>query len=140
MKKEGTKIRKSNKSALPYSQALKFGNLLFVSGQIAIDPKTKEMIDSDIKLQTRQVLNNLKHVLEENNSCLENVLKVNVYLTDMDDFTVMNEIYGQYFKKPYPARVTVEVSKLPKNAMIEIDCIAFKKGEGCCDCYCGNCK
>lgn len=139
MKKEEINSKKSNQAILPYSPAVKFGSLLFVSGQIGIDPKTNEMAASDIKIQTEQVFYNLKKVLEAGGAGLENVLKVNVYLTDMNNFPVMNEIYAKKFKKPYPARVTVEVSKLPRGAMIEIDCIAFTKGDSCCGCCRGNC-
>lgn len=140
MKKEEVISKKSNPAIGPYSQAIKLGNLIFVSGQIGIDPKTNEMVASDIKLQTEQVFKNLKNVLEAGGANFDDVIKVNVYLTDMNNFPAMNEIYAKHLKRPYPARATVEVNRLPKEALIEIDCITFKKGESCCNCCCGSCN
>lgn len=125
--------KKSPGAIGPYSQAIKFGNLVFVSGHIGTDPKTNLFVGTDIKSQTKQAFANLKAVLQSSGSGLDNVLKVNVYLKNMDDFPSMNEIYAMNFKKPYPARATVEVARLPKNALIEIDCIAFTETKGeCC--------
>ena len=107
----------------PYSQAVKSNGLVYCSGQIAIDPKTNDMIDGDIEQQTTQVLENLKAVLAEAKSSLDKAVKVTVYLADMADFQTMNEIYAKFFKKK-PARATVAVKTLPKNALVEIDCIA----------------
>lgn len=107
----------------PYSQAIKHHNLVFVSGQIALDPNTGEMKGADVETQTAQVLQNLKAVLEAAGSSLEKTLKVTVYLRDMGDFQRMNAVYAEYFTGR-PARATVEVSRLPKNALIEIDAIA----------------
>ena len=135
MKKEEIKAQKT---VGPYSQGIIFGNLIFVSGQIGIDPKSNNL-GEDIEEQTKQVLENLKNVLKAAGSDINNVLKTTVYLADMEDFPLMNEIYASYFNKPYPARATVEVSNLPKGALIEIDCIAFIKiKENCCgqDCSC----
>lgn len=146
MKKEEVISAKSSKSIGPYSQAVKFGNLVFISGHIGTDPKTNQLVNGDIKAQTKQAFENLKEVLLAADSNLDNVLKVTVYLKNMDDFLSMNEVYASYFQKPYPARATVEVAKLPKGALIEIECIAYNgncspshkasESEGGC---CGNC-
>ncbi len=108
----------------PYSQAIKVGNLIFTSGQIAIDPEKNELISGGIKEQTRRVLQNLKAVLEAAGSSLANVVKTTVYLSDMNEFSAMNEVYGQFFESAKPARATVEVSRLPKDVKVEIDAIA----------------
>lgn len=146
MKKEEIKSQKSYPAVGPYSQAIRYGDLLFVSGQIAIDPITNNLIKEDIKAQTKQVFENLKSVLEAGGSDLDSVLKMNVYLTNMNGFPTMNEVYAQSFKKPYPARATVQVCRLPKGALVEIDCIAFincppshKATEGERDSCCGCC-
>jgi 2-iminobutanoate/2-iminopropanoate deaminase len=107
----------------PYSQAVKTGNLLFVSGQIPINPKTGN-IPGDIKEQTRQSLENLKAVLLAAGSSPASVLKTTVFLKNLDDFTVMNDIYREYFPKDAPARSTVEVSRIPRGALVEIEAIA----------------
>ena len=107
----------------PYSQAVKLGNLLFVSGQIPIDPATGK-ISGDIKEQTRQSLENLKAVLQAAGASLTTVLKTTVFLKNLDDFTLMNGIYQEYFPKDAPARSTVEVSRIPRGALIEIEAIA----------------
>src|SRR3989338_8494826 len=114
MKKEEIKAQKT---VGPYSQGIIFGNLIFVSGHIGIDPKSNNL-GEDIEEQTKQVLENLKNVLKAAGSDINNVLKTTVYLADMEDFPLMNEIYASYFNKPYPARATVEVSNLPKGALI----------------------
>lgn len=139
MKKE-ISTRKSPQAIGPYSQAIKFGNLVFCAAQIGIDSKTNNLVEG-IKRQTKQVLENLKNVLAASDSDINNVLKTTVYLIDMDDFAVMNEIYAFYFQKPYPARATVEVAKLPKGALIEIECIAFIEEKNGCRCGggCGDC-
>lgn len=112
----------------PYSQAIMAGDFIFCSGQIPIDPKTGTIIQGGIQEQTTQVLQNLKAVLQAADAGLENVIRTEVYLADMEDFSIMNEIYSQHFASlPYPARATVEVSRLPKNVLIEIACIAQKK-------------
>ncbi|HMS63778.1 MAG TPA: RidA family protein [Ignavibacteria bacterium] len=109
----------------PYSQAIGFDKLIFTSGQIALDTKGV-IVSSEIEEQTCQVIRNLKNILEENGSSLENVIKTTVYLKDMVDFNSMNEVYNEYFGKSMPARSTVEVSRLPKDVRVEIEAIAFK--------------
>lgn len=140
MKKEEIVTKKSPQAIGPYSQAVKFDNLVFCAGQIGIDPNTNNLVDG-IKNQTKQALDNLKNVLEAAGSDINNILKTTVYLADMNDFAVMNEIYATYFQKPYPARATVEVARLPKGALVEIDCIAFIEQKSGCRCGggCGNC-
>lgn len=108
----------------PYSQAVRYENLLFISGQIAIDPTTNQFIGGDIRQQTVRVLENIKAIVEEAGLNLNHVIKTTIYLKNMGDFPVVNEIYGQYFKDHKPARATVEVSRLPKDALIEIEAIA----------------
>jgi 2-iminobutanoate/2-iminopropanoate deaminase len=110
----------------PYVQAIRSGNLIFTAGQIPLDPATQQIVASGIAEQTTQVLENLKAVLEAGGSSLGRVLKTTVFLTDLNDFAAMNEVYGAYLAKdgPPPARTTVEVSKLPRNALIEIEVVA----------------
>lgn len=128
--------KKSPQVVGPYSQAIKFGNLVFVSGHIGNDPTTNLFVGNEIKSQTKQAFANLKAILEASGTSMDKVLKVNVYLKSMDDFPSMNEIYATFFKKPYPARATVEVTRLPKDALIEVDCIAYtgNSNDCCCDC------
>jgi len=109
----------------PYSQAIKVGKTLYLSGQIAIDPKTKQLIASaSIEDQTRQVLENLKAVLVADGLSMENVVSATVFLKDLNEFGKMNEVYGTFFKSEPPARATVEVARLPRDAKIEISVIA----------------
>ena len=108
----------------PYSQAIRSGNLLFVSGQIPLDPASGQLVDGGIELQTERVLKNLGAVLEEAGSSLAKVLKTTVYLRDLGDFGRMNEVYAKFFGETPPARATVEVSRLPRDVSIEIDLIA----------------
>jgi 2-iminobutanoate/2-iminopropanoate deaminase len=108
----------------PYSPAVRAGQLLFVSGQVPIDPATGQMIDGDIAAQTRRVLDNVGALLEAAQRSFGDVVRTTVFLADMNDFAVVNTIYGQYFSAPYPARATVQVARLPKDARIEIDVIA----------------
>src|SRR3989344_8716200 len=111
----------------PYSQAVLSENLLFISGQLAINPKNGKLIEGNIKEQSLQIFNNIKAILEEANLTLKNIAKVEVYLTDINDFKELNIIYSEIFtSKPYPARHVIEVSKLPLNAKIEIACTAIK--------------
>ncbi|WP_042144089.1 RidA family protein [Paucisalibacillus sp. EB02] len=106
----------------PYSQAVELGNLLFVSGQIGINPETGEVV-TGIEAQTKQVMENLKAILHEAGANFSKVGKFTIYLSSMEDFATVNEIYGSYLEKPYPARATVEVSRLPKDVLVEIDAI-----------------
>ncbi len=108
----------------PYSQAVKVGSLVFVSGQIPVDPATGEFAGPDIETQTHQSLKNLKAILEEAGSGLDKVVKTTVFLQDMNDFAAMNGVYAQYFKEPFPARAAVQVGRLPKDALVEIECVA----------------
>lgn len=107
----------------PYSQAIKIGNFIFTSGQIALTPDGN-MREEDIEIQTRQVLTNLKNILESAGSSLQKVVKTTIFLANMDDFAKVNEIYGDFFEEHKPARSTVAVKTLPKNALIEIEAVA----------------
>ncbi|HDN75527.1 MAG: deaminase [Thermoprotei archaeon] len=109
----------------PYSQAVKAGNLLFISGQIPIDPRTGELVKGDFKDKVRRVLENIKEILREAGADLSDVVKVTVYLRDIRKFNEFNEVYSSYFTKEPPARVVVEVSNLPKGADLEVEAIAI---------------
>jgi 2-iminobutanoate/2-iminopropanoate deaminase len=108
----------------PYSQAVRAGSLLFVSGQIPLDPETGTLVEGDIAVQTQRVLRNLAAILEAAGSSLDRVVRATVYLADMGDFAAMNEVYGTYFVSPAPARATIQAARLPKDARVEIDVIA----------------
>jgi 2-iminobutanoate/2-iminopropanoate deaminase len=108
----------------PYSQAIRAGSLLFVSGQIALDPQTGKMVEGDLAAQTHRVLQNLGAILESAGASFDDVVRTTVYLADMDDFPAMNEIYGTYFSAPAPARATVQAARLPRDARVEIDVLA----------------
>ena len=110
----------------PYSPAINFGNLVFVSGQGPADPKTGQIIQGDLIDQMKMVMENLRIILEEAESSLKNVLKVTVYLADMNEFARMNELYKDYFGPVYPARTTIQAARLPFDISIEIDVIAYK--------------
>ncbi len=111
----------------PYNQGTSFENLVFTSGQIALIPETMEIVQGGIKEQSKQVMENLKAVLQEAGSSYKNVLKTTCYLSDMDNFVAFNEVYGEYFDaKSAPARATVAVKTLPKNVLVEVDAIAYK--------------
>ena len=116
------------KAVGPYSQAVQTGNLLFLSGQLALNPQNGEMIGTDVTTQTRQVIENIKGVLAAADASLTDVVKTTVFLQSMADFTAMNEVYKQFFGESAPARSTVEVAKLPKNALVEIESIAVLPG------------
>ena len=107
----------------PYSQAVQFGNLLFVSGQIAIDPKTGNVVEGNIEVQTKQVLANLQTIIEASGMTLDHVLKCSCFLKNMEDFANFNSIYNSFFAESLPARETVEVSRLPKNVLVEISAV-----------------
>lgn len=108
----------------PYSQAVKVGNMVFVSGQIPIDPASGNFVSDDVAEQTEQVLKNLSAVLEAAGSAMGKVVKTTVFLADMGDFAVMNEVYGRHFVENEPARATVQAARLPRDARVEIDCVA----------------
>jgi 2-iminobutanoate/2-iminopropanoate deaminase len=108
----------------PYSQAIRAGDLVFVSGQIPLDPATGAPVAGDIAAQTRRVMQNLQAVLEAAGTSLGAVVKTTIFLADLGDFAVVNEVYGGYFTPPAPARATVQVARLPKDVRIEIDAIA----------------
>ena len=114
----------------PYSQAIRSDNLIFCSGQIPLDPKSGEMVSDDISAQTRRVLDNISGLLKSEGLSLGNVLKTTVFLTDLGNFQIVNEIYGSYFSSEPPARSTVQVSALPKGAKIEIEVIALANRGG----------
>ena len=111
----------------PYSQAIRAGNFIFLSGQIPIDPKTGELVKGDIRQQTQQVLENIRGVLESQGLGMQDMVKANIFLRDMGNFNQMNEVYATYFSSNPPARSTVEVGKLPRNADIEIEAIAITR-------------
>lgn len=122
------KVVKTDKAPAPvgpYSQAIITGDFIFTAGQIALDPDSGELEIADVKVQTERVIRNMKAVLEEAGSALSKVVKTTVFLKNMDDFTAMNEVYARYFSGDAPARSAVEVSRLPKDVLVEIECIAL---------------
>jgi 2-iminobutanoate/2-iminopropanoate deaminase len=124
MKKKVVQTEKAPKAIGPYSQAIQAGNFLFLSGQIPLDPVTGELVKGDIRQQARQVLENLKEVLESQHLGMEDLVKVTIFLKDMGNFSQVNEVYATYFPSSPPARSTVEVARLPRDADIEIEAIA----------------
>ena len=129
MTKRIIRSEEAPKAIGPYSQAVKAGGFVFVSGQIPIDPTTGNMVQTDIKAQTKLVLENARAILASSGCILQNVVKATIYFKDMGDFSAVNEVYGQYFSLEPPARATVEVSRLPKDVGVEIDFIAYKGNE-----------
>lgn len=124
MKKEIIENIKSLPAAVgPYSAAVRAGNLIFLSGQIPVNPETNQMIEPDISKQTHQILTNIKHFLADNGLDMQAIIKTNIFIRDMNHFPLINEIYASYFKQPFPARALVEVSRLPKDSLIEIECV-----------------
>jgi len=125
---EGKKIvstEKAPKAIGPYSQAIRTEDLVFTAGQVGFDPATMNIVDGGIEAQTRQVLTNLKYVLEAADSGLNFVVKTTVFLQDMNDFAAMNAVYAEFFPENPPARSTVAVAALPKGALVEIECTAL---------------
>jgi reactive intermediate/imine deaminase len=106
-----------------YSQAVRVGNTIWLSGQIPLDPRTKEMVQGDIEAQIRQVFDNLKAVVIAAGATVDDVVKANVYLTDLSHFALVNKVMAEYFREPYPARAAVGVASLPRGAQIEVECI-----------------
>lgn len=109
----------------PYSQAIKTGNFIFISGQIPLVPVSGKIVEGDISAEVRQVMENLKQILEAAGSSLDKVVKTTVFLKDLDDYTAMNEVYNEYFADPPPARSVIQVARLPRDASIEIEAIAL---------------
>ncbi|MEK6680450.1 MAG: RidA family protein [Nitrospirota bacterium] len=128
MQKTIIKTDKAPKAIGPYSQAVKIGNFIFLSGQIPIDPKTGELVSGDIKAQFELVMENIKNILSAAGATLHDVVKATLYLKDIKDFSEINTVYGRYFDSDPPARSTVEVSNLPKGAKFELEVIAYKEG------------
>lgn len=127
MKKKKIFTEKAPQPVGPYSQAIRvedLSSLIFISGQVAIDPASGKSIKGNIKEQTRRTIENIKSILEKNDASLENVVKVTVYLTDMEDFEEMNKVYNEYFEDSRPARAAVEISNLAKEFKVEIEAIA----------------
>lgn len=110
----------------PYSQAVEANGFVFASGQLGINPATGEFIEGDVQAQTRQALTNARAIMNEAGLDLNNVIKTTVFLSDMANFAAMNEIYSEFFSEPYPARSAVAVKTLPKNALVEVECIAVR--------------
>ena len=109
----------------PYSPGLRVGNLLFLSGQIPLDPTSGQIVDGDVRAQTTRVLDNMGELLKAGGAGFANVVRTTIFLADMNDFTAINEIYAKYFSQPYPARATVQVARLPRDVRVEIDAIAI---------------
>jgi 2-iminobutanoate/2-iminopropanoate deaminase len=125
VKKKVIQTERAPKAIGPYSQAVQAGNFLFLSGQIALDPRTGELVKGDVGQQTQQVLENIRGILESQKLGMENVVKVTIFLKDIKNFNRVNEVYATYFPAPAPARSTVEVARLPRDAEIEIEAIAL---------------
>jgi 2-iminobutanoate/2-iminopropanoate deaminase len=111
----------------PYSQAIRAGDYLFVSGQIPLDPATGTLVEGDVAAQTHRVLRNLGAILEAAGASFQHVVKTTVYLADMNEFAAMNEVYGTYFPPPPPARATIQAARLPRDVRVEIDVVAYLK-------------
>lgn len=126
MNKQSVETEFAPKAIGPYSQAISSNGMIFVSGQIPIDPNTGDFSDDNITAHTKQSLENIKAILEKVGYTMDDVVKTTVYLKDMEDFEAMNEMYAKYFAAPFPARAAFQVAKLPKDAKIEIEAIAVK--------------
>jgi 2-iminobutanoate/2-iminopropanoate deaminase len=123
--KEVISTEKGPKAIGPYSQAIKAGGFVFISGQVAFDPATSQIVEGDVARQTARVLDNLKAIAEAAGTSLDKTVKATVYLKDMGEFVAMNEVYAKYFPANPPARATVEVARLPRDVRVEIDLIAL---------------
>jgi 2-iminobutanoate/2-iminopropanoate deaminase len=130
MPKQAISSSDAPKAIGPYSSALRSGQLLFVSGQVPIDPATGTMLTGDIAAQTRRVLENIGALLTAGGLAYKDLVRTTVFLADMNDFAAMNEVYRTYFTEPYPARSTIEAARLPRDARIEIDAIAMYQEAG----------
>ncbi len=125
----------------PYSPAVRLGDFVFLSGQIPLSPITNEIVSGDIQAQTRQVMENIKSLLEDNGLAMYHIVKTTIFVKDMNDFSAVNEVYSQYFQEPYPARSTVEVARLPKDVKVEIEVMAIDTTayENMHSCHCDDC-
>lgn len=121
------KTKKAPAALGPYEAGIKVGNFIFTSGQIPVDPKTNELVTGPIELQARQSLENIKGILEEEGYSLNDVVKTTVFLADINDFAAVNKAYGEYFSEHKPARSCLQVGRIPKNAGLEIEVIAYKE-------------
>ncbi len=124
MKKQVIHTDRAPKAIGPYSQAVRWGHLLFISGQLGIDPASGNLVNGGFEAEVRQVLANIQAILESQKSGMDKILKTTVFLTNMEDFAVLNGIYGTFIPEPYPARSTIQVAALPKGARIEMEVIA----------------
>ena len=129
MKKEIISTENAPKAIGPYSQAVKAGNFIFISGQIPLDPKTGDLVSESIEDQAKQVLNNIKSICKAAGYSLDDIVKISIFLTDLGNFATVNEVMKEYFAEPYPARATVEVSGLPLGVNIEIEAIVLINGK-----------
>ena len=123
-RRQAVSTESAPKAIGPYSQAVRAGGLLFVSGQVPIDPATGHLVEGDIATQTHRVFRNIGEILSAAGASFDHVVRTTVFLADMNDFAAMNEVYGSYFSIPAPARATVQVARLPRDAKVEIDVIA----------------
>ena len=128
MSKEIVSTENAPQAIGPYSQAVKAGNLMFISGQIPLDPKTGDLVSESIEEQAKQVLDNVKSICEAAGSSLDDIVKISIFLTDLNNFSVVNDVMKEYFSEPYPARATVEVSGLPLGVNVEIEAILLING------------
>ena len=128
MTKEIISTKNAPQAIGPYSQAVKAGNLMFISGQIPLDPKTGDLVSQSIEDQAKQVLENVKSICEAAGCSLDDIVKISIFLTDLSNFAVVNDMMKEYFFEPYPARATVEVSGLPLGVNVEIEAIVLING------------
>ena len=128
MQKEIISTENAPQAIGPYSQAVKAGNLMFISGQIPLDPKTGDLVSESIDEQAKQVLNNIKSICEAAGQSIDDIVKISIFLTDLENFAIVNEVMKEYFAEPYPARATVEVSGLPLGVNVEIEAILLING------------
>jgi len=125
MRKQPIRTERAPQAIGPYSQAVKAGGFVFISGQIPIDPATGEVVQGDTAAQAERVLHNIRNILDDSGAALQDVVKTTVFLVDLNDFAVVNEVYGSFFHTEPPARAAVEVSRLPKDVRVEIEAVAW---------------